>query len=164
MRASWESRDRGLWLRGAEEAGAAGEVRSKERSALPRLALRLLSSFSCASAANCSKYLYLSSLACLCSSLLSKYSRLNLFLSSRSILCNLSSLSCRRLSLSAASDSWCCLKDDVRRPLGDDLSSLVSCGGETDDVGVLGMLAPDAGLGEWLELLLKLLYLKCAGV
>lgn len=59
MRASCESRDEGLGLRGAGEAGAAGEVRSKERSALPRLALRLLSSFSCASAANCSKYLYL---------------------------------------------------------------------------------------------------------
>lgn len=40
-------------------AGTADEVRSKERSALPRLPLRLLSSFSCASAANCSKYLYL---------------------------------------------------------------------------------------------------------
>lgn len=50
-----------------------------------------------------------------------KSSYLNLFLSSRSILCNLSSLSCRRLSLSAAKDSWCCLKDDVRRPLSDDL-------------------------------------------
>lgn len=59
MRASCESRDEGLGLRGAGEAGAAGEVRSKERSALPRLALRLLTSFSCASAANCSKYLYL---------------------------------------------------------------------------------------------------------
>lgn len=43
-------------------------------------------------------------------------SYLNLFLSSRSIRCNLSSLSWRRLSLSAAKDSWCCLKDDVRRP------------------------------------------------
>lgn len=148
MRASCESRDEGLGLRGAGEAGAAGEVRSKERSALPRLALRLLSSFSCASAANCSKYLYLSSLACLCSSLLSKYSRLNLFLSSRSILCNLSSLSCRRLSLSAASDSWCCLKDDVRRPLSDDLSSLASCGGERDDAEGVGTVGPDEGLEE----------------
>lgn len=148
MGTSCESRDEGLRPRGAGEAGAAGEVRSKERSALPRLALRLLSSFSCASAANCSKYLYLSSLACLCSSLLSKYSRLNLFLSSRSILCNLSSLSCRRLSLSAAKDSWCCLKDDVRRPLTDDLSGLASCGGETDDVGVVGTLDPGEGLEE----------------
>lgn len=43
-------------------------------------------------------------------------SYLNLFLSSRSILCNLSSLSWRRRSLSAAKDSWCCRKDDVRRP------------------------------------------------
>lgn len=148
MGTSCESRDEGLRPRGAGEAGAAGEVRSKERSALPRLALRFLSSFSCASAANCSKYLYLSSLACLCSSLLSKYSRLNLFLSSRSILCNLSSLSCRRLSLSAAKDSWCCLKDDVRRPLSDDLSGLGSCGGERDDVGVVGTLDPDEGLEE----------------
>lgn len=148
MGTSCESRDEGLRPRGAGEAGAAGEVRSKERSALPRLALRLLSSFSCASAANCSKYLYLSSLACLCSSLLSKYSRLNLFLSSRSILCNLSSLSCRRLSLSAAKDSWCCLKDDVRRPLTDDLSGLASCGGERDDVGVVGTLDPGEGLEE----------------
>lgn len=59
MRASCVSRDEGLGLRGAGEAGTAGEVRSKERSALPPLTLRLLSSFSCASAANCSKYLYL---------------------------------------------------------------------------------------------------------
>ena len=59
MGISCESRDEGLQPRGAGEAGAAGEVRSKERSTLPRLPLRLLSSFSCASAANCSKYLYL---------------------------------------------------------------------------------------------------------
>lgn len=57
--ASWESGDDGLWLSGVQAAGTAGEVRSKERSALPWLALRLLCSFSWASAANCSKYLYL---------------------------------------------------------------------------------------------------------
>lgn len=58
-RASCESADEGLWLDRDGEAGAAGKPRSKERSALPRLTLRLLSSFSCVSAANCSKYLYL---------------------------------------------------------------------------------------------------------
>lgn len=156
MRASCESADEGVWLDGEGEAGAAGKLRSKERSALPRLTLRLLSSFSCVSAANCSKYLYLSSLACLCSSLLSRYSRLNLFLSSRSILCSLSSLSCRLRSLSAASDSWCCRKEDVRRLPGDELAS---CGDEKGDVDDGDTLGPDEGLEDWKELLLKLLYL-----
>lgn len=59
VRASCESAESGLGLDGEGEAGAAGKLRSKERSALPRLALRLLCSFSCASAAKCSKYLYL---------------------------------------------------------------------------------------------------------
>lgn len=59
VRASCESADEGLWLDGDDEAGAVGKPRSKERSALPRLTLWLLSSFSCVSAANCSKYLYL---------------------------------------------------------------------------------------------------------
>lgn len=57
-RASCESAE-GLWLEGEGGAGAAGKLRSKERSALPRLTLWLLGSFSCVSAANCSKYLYL---------------------------------------------------------------------------------------------------------
>lgn len=58
-RASCDSAEEGLWLDGEGEAGATGKLRSKERSALPRLTLRLLGSFSCVSAANCSKYLYL---------------------------------------------------------------------------------------------------------
>lgn len=57
--ASCESAEEGLWLDGEDETGAAGKLRSKERSALPRLTPRLLGSFSCGSAASCSKYLYL---------------------------------------------------------------------------------------------------------
>lgn len=39
-----------------------------------------------------------------------------LFLSSLSILCNLSSLSTRRRSRSAARDSWCCRYEEDSRP------------------------------------------------
>lgn len=51
--------DAGLTHLGTGEGGAEGDLRFKDSSLLPRLKLRLFSSFSYSSAANLSKYLYL---------------------------------------------------------------------------------------------------------
>lgn len=56
---SWDSMDAGLMHLGTGEDGAEGDLRFKDSSLLPRLTLRLFSSFSYSSAANLSKYLYL---------------------------------------------------------------------------------------------------------
>jgi len=56
---SWDSMDAGLTHLGTGEDGAEGDLRFKDSSLLPRLTLRLFSSFSYSSAANLSKYLYL---------------------------------------------------------------------------------------------------------
>lgn len=56
---SWDSTDAGLMHLGTGEDGAEGDLRFKDSSLLPRLTLRLFSSFSYSSAANLSKYLYL---------------------------------------------------------------------------------------------------------
>lgn len=56
---SWDSMDAGLMHLGTGEDGAEGDLRFKDSSLLPRLTLRLFSSFSYSSAANFSKYLYL---------------------------------------------------------------------------------------------------------
>lgn len=55
-----------------------------------------------------------------------------LFLSSRSILCNLSSLSTRRRSRSAARDSWCCRYEEDRRPPRAGLKAVDTQGWKTD--------------------------------
>lgn len=56
---SWDSMDAGLTHLSTGEDGAEGDRRFKDSSLLPRLTLRLFSSFSYSSAANLSRYLYL---------------------------------------------------------------------------------------------------------
>lgn len=56
---SWDSVGARLMHLGTGEDGAEADSRFRDRSLLPRLTLRLFSSFSYSSAANLSKYLYL---------------------------------------------------------------------------------------------------------